>query len=547
MAYVTAPSLWWPHQSVVGDILQFMAFNTSWRDFRPAKPRLEPQVGRAWEALGLKTSSRTHHGILECMHGGVPPTNRWVDGTWIPKVLRANYRSRAPDALRVCRLCLAVGFHSPIQQLPWILKCPLHPTESLVGCPHDGPGASLWFGALQCDRCRLSSPSALTVATRGAPSARGIRIVDRYLEFIAACEPLDQVAIWRFIRLPDRAPAHHLVCDFAPSLHFVSRAPKTFASEAVKVLIHELGFADVLDCVTQSHVEVKRVYAKHSFPDTIEDPQSPRQGGALQTLIAAGATGRTVGEVMADHFGEFLSAMQCSKRDSRLPQIDDYFVTTLNHRQNQQRGPLCEGAPQWVRRCFRAALGLIGRAITAHAGCHEPFRHLSGETREEPQCVLCGVAFRWRQAIEQGYAFDDPWFRYGSGVFPSIVDLPPSSAVQQFRRQLLLRDMLALFAAIARLRSLGRIAVASPEAQDCLHDMSVLHRGFMGFASAEGIHFMTWNPVDVGTVIRRLGLACTCPREQCDETRESKTLRMGASPTRTPRPAFRDVASSAVR
>lgn len=516
MAYVIAPSLWWPHQSVVGDVLQFIAFNTNWRNFMASAPRSAPQVGAEWGAFGLKANSRLHKGILECMHGGLPPTDRWVDRTWMPKLLGAHTGNISREPLRVCRRCLAVGFHSPIHQLPWIVRCPCHPKESLVSCNHGRPGELLWFGVLECNRCGLSLPSPGALAMRGAPNAGGIRVIDRYLNFVAACEPLSRVNVWRFVRLPERAPAHHLVSDDPGRLHSDVRAPIEYASQAVRVLAKDLGFSDLLDCVMQSRVKNRRVYVTRSTSDTSDPSQPPRSFGVLQTMIATGATHRAVGEVMAEHFGEFLDAMQCRKRENRLPRIDDYFVADLNHRRDQQRGPLCAGAPQWVRRCFQAALGLVSRALAAHAGCRAPLRHLSGTGREEPYCEPCGVAFEWRQAIEQGYAFDDPWLRYGSGAFPCIVDLPPSAAVQRIRRQLLLRDMLALFAAIAKLRSLGRISVASPEAQDCLHDMMVLHRGYLGIESPDGIRFMTWDPTDVGTVLRRLGLTCTCSREKGD-------------------------------
>lgn len=529
MAYVIAPSLWWPHQSVVGDVLQFIALNTNWRDFKPAAPRSAPQVGGEWGRLGLKANSRLHKGILECMHGGLPPTHRWVDHTWVPKLLGTHSNSISCEPLRVCRRCLAVGFHSPIQQLPWIVRCPLHPTESLASCKHDGQGASLWFGALRCNTCRLSLPSPVALAMRGPPNALGIRIIDRYLEFMAACEPLSRVEVWRFVRLPERAPAHHLVSDDPGRFHSGSHAPGKYASQAVRVLAQELGFSDLLGCIMQSRVKSRRVYVADSRSDTSEHPQAPRPFGVLQAMIATGATERAVGDVMAEHFGEFLDAMQCRKRENRLPRIDDYFVSHLTHRRLQQRGPLCAGAPQWVRRCFRAAIGLVGRALVAHAGCREPLQHLSGSEWEEPCCQVCAVAFQWRRAIEQGYAFDEPWLHHGSGTFPCIVDLPPSSAVQRIRRQLLLRDMLALFAAIAKLRSLGRIPVSSSEAQDCLHDMLVLHQGFLGVESAEGVRFMAWNSPDVGMVIRRLGLACTCLPERGDVSPVSAPIGTGAS------------------
>jgi len=128
------------------------------------------------ELLGIKTGTfqtllhalSTSRAQQEALAGalGIARPAEWEPAQWYP------FQTSIPSEtlfsrFRYCLACIRLGFHSILQQLPWIDVCPWHRTHLRVGCPRCGqePCTSARSGLLcsflllysSSPRCLISS------------------------------------------------------------------------------------------------------------------------------------------------------------------------------------------------------------------------------------------------------------------------------------------------------------------------------------------------------------------------------------------------------
>lgn len=63
---------------------------------------------------------------------------RQIEHYLLPSLIAGDEQHWTPTHLRYCPLCMERGYHSPIYQLPWVVRCPIHGISLLERCKYCG-------------------------------------------------------------------------------------------------------------------------------------------------------------------------------------------------------------------------------------------------------------------------------------------------------------------------------------------------------------------------------------------------------------------------
>ena len=178
----------WPGLSATGTLLRITRLNRYVpRDYRFA---LGITVRRHDDLHALMTFSDKRKEQLATALD-VPTTMRahWDLPVWMPfacdpAVLEVDY------TFRYCPECLRIGYHSLIQQVPWLARCAWHGTQLRTGCLRCGAALRLdgsmgpWLGVCKCGHDHVDDKQAL----RGLANPAHIHGVCAYYRAWAALE-----------------------------------------------------------------------------------------------------------------------------------------------------------------------------------------------------------------------------------------------------------------------------------------------------------------------------------------------------------------------
>lgn len=180
--FVIPRSMRWPYQSVIGDVLQFVACNTGWRELRRAPT---PAGDDRWACFPIGGGDGWVRQLLFWFHDGVPDGLHWVNPCGVPDPLRWRWRPEYRH-IRYCPRCMAVGYHSVLHQYPWLTQCFIHPDQHIetefFEKKKASACASVWMRIFRAS----GSKCLKETAGRGAFPACGEAMARRYQEFVTA-------------------------------------------------------------------------------------------------------------------------------------------------------------------------------------------------------------------------------------------------------------------------------------------------------------------------------------------------------------------------
>ncbi|GEM_PF-709122 len=222
--------------SLVGDDLSLVPYQSAFGcAVRLARLNQIRAPAEYKELLGIKTSeSQTLLQVLstscaqqQALAGavGIVRPREWEPAQWYP------FQASLPNEtifsrLRYCLACIRLGFHSILQQLPWIYVCPWHRTRLRVGCPRCGqePCTSARSGIrlLTC-ACGFDLVNESASAMQRGAARHSAELQRAYLEWcghareishliFAPGVPIDREQLGRLISPPwlnDRPRSHH--------------------------------------------------------------------------------------------------------------------------------------------------------------------------------------------------------------------------------------------------------------------------------------------------------------------------------------------------
>ncbi len=124
-----------PYQSAFGCAVRLARLNQV-RVPAEYKELLGIKTGTSQTLLHALSTSRAQQEALAGALGMARPAE-WEPAQWYP------FQTSIPSEtlfsrFRYCLACIRLGFHSILQQLPWIDVCPWHRTRLRVGCPRCG-------------------------------------------------------------------------------------------------------------------------------------------------------------------------------------------------------------------------------------------------------------------------------------------------------------------------------------------------------------------------------------------------------------------------
>lgn len=265
---VIAMATSWPWQSTVGELILFACMNTSSRGL--AGQTGSRLLSSEWQSIGLDATDRWARCCLQVIYGAIPPPSTYVSYEWVPSPLTWHLGIRGRSLFRGCRQCDSIGYHTPMHSLPWVARCPIHPDEALVECPHL-PFGTQWAVRGGCLKCGFDRRRHRLIAMRPVPPADGLCAIARYHDFVRATKAITEV------RLSDEhrhreAGTHAL--EFAQLSFVRARSDQLYAElpKAVFILAVRLGYEDLTRyfAVPSKHrVSYRAIHA--AAPDSVAD------------------------------------------------------------------------------------------------------------------------------------------------------------------------------------------------------------------------------------------------------------------------------------
>lgn len=189
--FVLPRSARWPHQSVSGDVMQFISCNAGWKSLLTAPAA--PAWNKQWESVSVWEKDGWARHVLAWLHGGVPASENWVSPVGTPHPLEWQWRPEYKQ-FRYCPACVCVAYHSPLHQYPWVTHCFVHPGQPIlaksINRQHNcGTPALLWAHVYLAAGAEFRVASA----ARGKLPAAAQRLARRYQEMVAASREINWI------------------------------------------------------------------------------------------------------------------------------------------------------------------------------------------------------------------------------------------------------------------------------------------------------------------------------------------------------------------
>lgn len=448
----------WPEQSACGDVIQILSLNAGESRQVRARASREP-VDAAWLTFGLKRRDRWARDLLAALHGGLPPSDAWITEDIAPGPIVWKCGTSSED-LRLCERCFVQGYHSPLQQLPWMTHCFIHNECALIGVPPPAGAAfsdlSLMEGAWSALRQMSKVKAGAAVAARQSFPVEAASRVRRYRDFVARTREMYFPDLQQWVRWQEDPLAEQ-----RSTLSYWQR--KTRPDDAADSIIHDyavaatilarqLGFDDLLSTVMRTPLSSVHVL---SFRD--------------QASCTYGKNNRPIGSSIrfeCKHSGfepELLSAVVLRKwtnttwREER-PKYRLIDIS-LCEKLTTFSSPCSPESDQRIRDNFEGIRHRIYEALRSINGCHEAMAWLEGEGEIHcgSNCIVCDSLEIWSQKIWSSLQHRYPKESVLSpsfGSMPHLRELPNDSiardcpAFDSVRLKIQELDAMELFVAV---------------------------------------------------------------------------------------------------
>jgi len=220
------------------------------------------------KSLKIPESNHSDINVTRAIEFALQTANRstavsetsFVSDIWIPPLIRF---TPSPTEMWVCPICIDNGYHSPIQQLPWVTHCPFHKVELINKCPQCSRGLVLDKGSLPylCRWCGYPDIRVRDSSFTNRIINDGTTIINRYLEFIVEAKE----SVFGFVR-PSKHPYQGEQASVKSLVPFCDHMNLKSVSSYLSILLHELNFMDLIPTLFPSLINQPKSYKRYFVP-----------------------------------------------------------------------------------------------------------------------------------------------------------------------------------------------------------------------------------------------------------------------------------------
>ena len=382
--FVLPRSARWPHQSVCGDVMQFISCNIGWKSIQDAAT---PVCSDQWGFLPLAPRDGWARQILVWLHGRIPDADGWVNGEGTPSPLNWKWRSEYKE-FRYCPGCVSVAYHSPLHQYPWFTRCFIHPdkpilTSSVTPQTSGATHALLWAKVFKSS----GAGSPLAAAKRGEFPGAARAMAQRYQEMVKASRRIEWIVGDEERRLSTVRQLNNMAAGIRlrnPQDLLGPNVDEKFFPELVGIvqtIASETGFEDVAEScmVTVGSKRLSRVFHvpnRSLLSEEATQALHPTTAAALEWLVADA----THYELDPEQFKKRLEGLVISPENAQVPPSEDHS-----------------------RKFELAELGLIAseviEVLRSRQVCPNAEHALADRmVVDSKTCDLCSILAAWRHA-----------------------------------------------------------------------------------------------------------------------------------------------------